>query len=235
MTASDPLILRCIGLTGSFETGLLPPGCFSRLAGDFDGMGISFSALQWNFGQKTLQPLLQQMFQRFPEVMTRCFGELSAVLTGVLGRPSSPAAQLNWARSIQNPNHQFNSGWVTAFSQLGASPAWQAVAMASAEHYFEMARVEAVKLKVSSDRAIALLFDCCVQNGGISELALHHILDTYLESWGEPEKMRCIVQTVARGSNPKWQADVLTRKMAIANGQGKVHGLQFDLVKDFSL
>ena len=30
MTNIDPLILRCLALTGSFETGKLPPGCFPQ-------------------------------------------------------------------------------------------------------------------------------------------------------------------------------------------------------------
>jgi hypothetical protein len=50
-----PLAGRSLALTGSFETGKLPPDCFSALAGDFDGQGLSFGALQWNIEQGSLQ------------------------------------------------------------------------------------------------------------------------------------------------------------------------------------
>lgn len=228
MTANDPLLLRCIALTGSFETGAMPPGCFTRVAGDFDGMGISFSALQWNLGKATLQPLLRRIYAESPDVMTKCFGLLSSKLKSVLSAPTE--YQLAWSRQIQISG-QLNPEWVECFALLGATPEWLKVAMDSAEHYLDHARVDAIKLSVSSDRALALLFDCSVQNGGVSELAQHHILDDYLKSWGEPEKMRCIAENVARGSNPKWQKDVLTRKLCIANGAGTVHGAKFDLTK----
>src|SRR5688572_3374909 len=58
--ASKPLELRCLSLTGTFETGQVPPECFAGLSGDFDGQGISLGVLQWNFGQDSLQPLLQE-------------------------------------------------------------------------------------------------------------------------------------------------------------------------------
>src|ERR1022692_4361788 len=54
---AEPVGVRCLALTGSFETSNLFPGCFSGLAGDFDGMGMSYGALQWNIGQGTLQQL----------------------------------------------------------------------------------------------------------------------------------------------------------------------------------
>jgi hypothetical protein len=52
----QPLLKRCLALTGALETGKSAPECFSGLAGDFDGMGLSFGALQWNLYRKTLQP-----------------------------------------------------------------------------------------------------------------------------------------------------------------------------------
>ncbi|HEY4744406.1 MAG TPA: peptidoglycan-binding domain-containing protein, partial [Desulfuromonadaceae bacterium] len=58
---SRPLDYRCLALTGSFETGAAIPDCFAGLSGDFDGQGISFGVLQWNFGQGSLQPLLKRM------------------------------------------------------------------------------------------------------------------------------------------------------------------------------
>ena len=43
------------------------------LTGNFDGQGVSFGALQWNFGQGTLQPLLQEMFNSHREIAATIF------------------------------------------------------------------------------------------------------------------------------------------------------------------
>ncbi len=59
--AAEPLDFRCLALTASFETDAAPPECFAGLSGDFDGQGISFGVLQWNFGQGSLQPLLKAL------------------------------------------------------------------------------------------------------------------------------------------------------------------------------
>lgn len=235
MTTSDPLLLRCIALTGSFETALLPPACFSKLAGDFDGQGLSFSALQWNIGQQTLQPLLLQMYSQHPEVMLRCFGvPHSMTLQGILGQ--AKPAQLAFARSLQSSHdHKIMPEWGDSFSALGASPEWQLVAQQSAGGYFDHAKFQAKTFGLVSDRAIALLFDIAVQDGGVPTLARDHILNTYLPSWGEPEKLRCIAGAIADVCNPRWRRDVLERKLTVANGSGVVHGLHFDLSRDFAL
>lgn len=236
MTTSDPLLLRCLALTGTFETGKLPPACFGSVTGDFDGQGISFSALQWNFGQKTLQPMLQKMFAKHSEVIVKCFAGFSNYLQSILYL--IPSEQLAWSRTVQNTaTHQLRNEWVSCFALLGATVEWQNIAMASAQHYFDSGIAQAKQLGVSSDRALALMFDTAVQNGGVRSLPLHHCLDTFssMPSWGEPEKLRCIATAVADSANPKWREDVLARKLTIANGVGRVHGLNFDLAKDFAL
>ena len=235
MNATDPLILRCLALTGSFETGLLPPGCFSSLAGDFDGQGLSYSCLQWNIGQKTLQPLLAKVFAAHPDVVAKCFpgfmaSEVQAMLNGPL------AQQLGWARSIQGPmNHKVNPAWASAFATLGASPEWQAIAQESAAGYFDHAKFQASQLKLKSDRAIALLFDCCVQNGGVRPGPMRAVLAAVKPDWGELDVMHAIAREVADSADPKYHKDVLTRKETIADGVGIVHGLRYDLEKDFAL
>src|SRR5215212_7436910 len=71
----EDLARRCLALTGAFETGTGVPDCFCGLSGDFDGQGISFGVLQWNFGQKSLQPLIKEMVTQHAAVATTVFGE----------------------------------------------------------------------------------------------------------------------------------------------------------------
>lgn len=236
MNATDPLILRCLALTGSFETGLLPPGCFSSLAGDFDGQGLSFSALQWNVGQGTLQPLLARMVDQHLDALTAAIGSRHVDLLRGDFLAGQRAQQLAWARSIQGPlNHQVNPDWREAFALIGATPEWRAIAQESAAGYFDHARFQASQLQVKSDRGIALIFDCCVQNGGVRPGPMRAVLAAVKPDWGELDVMHAIAREVADSADPKYHKDVLTRKETIADGVGIVHGLRYDLEKDFAL
>ena len=90
---NQPAALRCLALTSSFETGSMPPECFCGITGDFDGQGISFGALQWNLGQGSLQPLLQEMFENHEQVARDIFHENFEVITAL--RDSKKEEQLD--------------------------------------------------------------------------------------------------------------------------------------------
>jgi hypothetical protein len=99
-----PLAGRSLALTGSFETGKLSPDCFSALAGEFDGQGISFGALQWNIGQGSLQPLLKQMFEKHESLVQNIFNQHNGQLKSLADAPLS--AQLSARRGSQNVQHR---------------------------------------------------------------------------------------------------------------------------------
>src|SRR5690606_38464663 len=76
----QPVGFRCLALTGAFETSSPPPGCFCCITSDFDGQGISFGALQFNFGQGTLAALLNDIDRREPALMEEIFGDRLPIL-----------------------------------------------------------------------------------------------------------------------------------------------------------
>ena len=237
--AGLPLNVRCLALTGTFETSCPPPGCFGSVTGDFDGQGISYSALQWNFGQGTLQPLLLDMSNRHPELVRSVFGEGYDVLTKVLAATRS--TQMSWARSIQTSRHTLQEPWTGRFHALGQTAEFQAVATARAAALFDGALALCRTLGLTSQRAAALLFDIKVQNGGIGSAALAQ-LDRDFSSLpiGEPAgvetaKLRKLANRIADAANPKWREDVRARKLTVANGAGVVHGVHFDLATQFGL
>jgi hypothetical protein len=235
----QPLNLRCLALTGSFETDCLPPGCFGLANGDFDGQGISFSALQWSVGQGTLQPLLTEMNSAHPDLMNRAFGDGYDQVAGMLATPRS--RQMAWSRSIQTTRHTLQDPWGQRFHDLGQTAEFQAIAMRHAAVLYEGATSLCSTLGLKSQRAVAMLFDIKVQNGGIGPVALTLIdRDFAMLAPGDPDvletaKMRKIGNRVADASNVRWREDVRSRKLAIANGTGVVHGVHFDLAAQFAL
>ncbi len=237
----EPLLQRCLALTGTFETGVGAPDCFAGLAGDFDGQGLSFGVLQWNIGQSTLQPLLAQMLEQHEAVMPGLFGERLSDIRTLLAAPH--ASQLSWARSIQDPiRHNIFEPWKGLFKALGRSPEFQAIQVEHASAVHEAAVGFCAKFGVTTERAIALMFDIRVQNYSISPATEARIRADFaqipLDSApldAELARLRSIANRRADAANPKFAEDVRIRKLTIANGSGTVHGLAFDLERQFGI
>jgi hypothetical protein len=233
---------QCLALTGGFETNHPPPDCFAGLSGDFDDQGISFGVLQWNIGQGSLQPLLTQMNQNHPDLLGQVFGPNYSALVAMLRETLDQ--QLVWARSIQDPiRHVLFEPWQGQFKTLGRLQEFQEVEAQSAAEIFRQALALCNEFGVSSQRAVALMFDIKVQSGGIKSWVKPQILSDFeqLEQSGsgdaplEVARLSIIATRSAASANPKWVADVQNRKLAIANGGGTVHGNLYDLEAQYGI
>jgi len=226
-------------LTGVFETSVPPPGCFGCVTGDFDGQGISYSALQWNFGQATLQPLLIEMNTSHPDVMGPVFGDLYGELTRVFAM--SRTRQVEWSRSIQSVKHTLDDRWRGCFHALGETAQFQAIAARHAASLFDGALSLCRTYGLTSQRAAALMFDIKVQNGSISPSA-HSLIERDFSALApgdadviEAAKMRAVANRVADSASVRWREDIRARKLAVANGTGTVHGLHYDLAVQYGV
>lgn len=239
--AEGPLAQRCLALTGTFETSAMVPACFAGLAGDFDGQGLSFGALQWNIGQGTLQPMLSGMMSGHADVMTSLFGgNLSAIQT-MLAAPR--AEQLAWARSIQDPaRHMITDPWKSLFKALGLTPEFQSIQAIHAATIHTAALQLCQRFGVTSERAVALMFDIRVQNGSISaatealiraDFAAIPADATPMDA--EVAKLQSIANRRADAASAASVEDVRVRKLTIANGAGTVHGVVYDLDGQFGI
>lgn len=237
----ESLEYRSLAITGSFETGKGVPDCFAGLSGDFDGQGISFGVLQWNFGQDSLQPLLGEMIKRHPAVVKLIFQASHDVLVKAL--KSEKQELMAFARSIQHPvKHYVFEPWRGMFKSLGRTPESQELQVKYADRLHRAAAKLCEEYGLWSERGLALMFDIKVQNGSISNLVKARILseigalpkDLSKEDL-EVEKMRIIANRRAEASNPRWIEDVRARKLCCANGGGLVHGINFDLAGQFGI
>ncbi|CAA7615801.1 Peptidoglycan-binding domain 1 protein [Candidatus Terasakiella magnetica] len=230
------LDFRCLALTGAFETNTAPPDCFAGLTGDFDKQGMSFGALQWCLGQGSLQPLLQEMRTTHPQRLAGIFGAQYNELTAMLDHPLDQ--QLAWARSIQTAKGAITEPWCNQFKALGLSPEFQAIETAAAAKIFTKALDLCRKFQVRSERAVALMFDICVQNGSISAAVTAQIQSDAARlpaSGDEVPLLRIIANRRAEAANPDWVEDVRKRKLAIAEGGGVVHGASYDLAAQYGI
>lgn len=236
-TGAYPLDERCLALTGSIETSLPVPDCFGGLSGNFDGMGMSFGALQWNFGQGSLQPMLTRMVGAYPDVSRTVFGEFLGELTTMLAEPDR-SAQVEWAVSKQNPRNQVLQPWNGMFKALGRTAEYRGIETDTASGIYQKGLGYCRQFGLKSERAAALMFDIVTQNGSISSTVAAQINADFAQlppDSGEEPKLVIVARRRAEASDPRWVQDVLTRKMMIATGSGTVHGMTYDLASQYGI
>jgi hypothetical protein len=232
---------KCLALTGSFETGKDKPDCFAGVSGDFDGQGMSFGVLQWNFGQDTLQTLLNDMISGYPERMRSIFQENYPVLVEALN--SSKEELMTFARSMQHPvTHYVYHPWRGMFKALGRTQEFQDIQVRYATDLYGAAQGLCLEYELWSERAVALMFDIKVQNGSIRTWVKSQILSDFdglptdlTKAELEVERMKIVANRRSEASNPRWVEDVRARKLCIATGHGTVHGIRYDLEAQFGL
>jgi len=239
--APSNLARRCLALTGAFETGAGFPDCFCGISGDFDGQGISFGVLQWNFGQRSLQPLLEEMMQQYPAVAEEVFGDYLESLRQALG--ADQVDLMDFARSVQHPvKHTVYEPWRGLAKALGRTPEFQDIQARHAKDKFDAAIHMCGQYGLNSERAAALMFDIVVQNGGIGPIVQAQIqsdLRQFPLSLPDEERearaMESVANRRAQAASPQWVDDVRSRKLCIARGGGTVHGITYDLQEQFGI
>jgi hypothetical protein len=97
------------------------------------------------------------------------------------------------------------------------------------------------QIGLTTERAIALLFDVCVQNGSLSPATVARIQADFAQiPAGDPmdvevARLRSVANRCAEASRPKYVEDVRARKLTIANGQGTVHNILYNLEEQFGI
>jgi hypothetical protein len=238
---NDDLARRCLALTGAFETGTGFPDCFCGISGDFDGMGISFGVLQWNFGQGSLQPLLKEMIEQHPAVAHDVFGPQLDALHTALGADKDEL--MAFARSVQHPvKHTVFEPWRGLARTLGRTPEFQAIQARHASDKFQRGLQMCADHGLKSERAAALMFDIVVQNGSIGAVVRAQVqgdIKGLPPGLGADERelrtMEFVANRRAQAADPRWIDDVRSRKLCIARGEGTVHGINYDLEGQFGI
>jgi hypothetical protein len=237
---SQPMAQRCLALTGTFETSTGAPECFCGLAGNFDGQGISFGVLQWNLGQGTLQPMLRDMIAMYHDVAFAIFADALDTLVKVLASPR--AQQLEWADSIQDPQrHIVFEPWKGLLRALGRTAEFQTIQAKYAESIRTKAESMCDSFGVWTERGLALMFDICVQNGSIGRDTASKIRADFGAiairdpASAEIARLRVIANRRAEAAASAFVEDVRRRKLTIANGEGTVHNIPYNLEQQFGI
>lgn len=227
---SPALAPRLLDLVESFEGG--------GLTGDFDGQISSWGPLQWNLGQGTLQPLLRHLVALDP-------GGVAQILPTLPTAVRSGDALRAWFEA--NVLDQRNRAVATtpakrAFAQLAALPAARETFTLFAQPYLQRAAADATRLALHTERALALVLDVTVQNGGVRSAheRRYEQLRTPENAFHEWQRLKLLAIAVADCATPQWRTDVLSRKLTIAIGSSRgsgmrVHGMDVDLEEQYGI
>jgi hypothetical protein len=224
---TDPLpslFERCLGMTAQFEGH-----GFGLLQGNFDGAGLTWGIIGFTLKSKGIQSILAEAEAAVPGTLSRVLGPLLPTWQRVMQRPL--AEQIAWADSISSgpSKTRVPAEWKDAFERLGDEPVVKRLQMQRAyDKYFLPACASAERLGLRSEMGIELAFDVHVQNGSFKPDAF--ALAAALPP-GTPEidLRKKLAHAVADGANPRWAEDVRQRKLALAVGQGLVHGRPYSL------
>ncbi len=225
--STDPLptlFERCLGMTAQFEGH-----GFGLLQGNFDGAGLTWGVIGFTLRSKEIQALLAEAETQVPGTLTRVLGPLAGDWQRLVRLPL--AEQVAWADSISSGGSKTRvpSDWKDAFARLGDEPIVKRLQMQRAyDKYFLPACRSAVTLDLHTELGIELAFDVHVQNGSFKPGAFA-LAKALPANTPEIERRRKLANAVAESANPRWVEDVRERKLALANGVGRVHGRSYSL------
>lgn len=120
----------CLQITADFDGH-----GFLKAAGDFDGAGLTWGIIGFNFRSGTLTQVLQEIDRRSSALIDQTFGDLAMELRSVLER--SVPNQIVWGRGISEgaDRRRIRREWAAAFQRLGERPEVKEIQLAHVAPY----------------------------------------------------------------------------------------------------
>jgi hypothetical protein len=220
MNFSPPtLFARVVQLTASLENH-----GFGGVRGNWDGAWLTWGILGFTLESGDIARILLEVDAENPGTLEAVFGNGWRMLAPMLS--AGPSEQKKWANSISDGG-TVKEPWRQLFEHLGDQEIVQAMQLKRARSgYFVPAIQTAASYGLETERGVALAFDIHVQNGGIHEAARSLIQSRvrFAGAMDEPSRRIIIANAVADAAKPQFREDVRCRKLAIATGEGVVHG-----------
>lgn len=225
---------KALQITTVFEGGKSMN--YQAVSGNFDGQGISFGLIQWNFGQNTLGPILKKMLDADQASFAACFpanADYDTLKKALNDRDQD--AEYDWALDFQK-----KPGWKAVFGKIGSVAAFNKIQREQAAAQYHPKVVTAITeiRGLAADlmakvelRSYASLFDLCVQQHGIDKITKvgkHHVnvgleaIKTRVNNEkpsSQLELMKIVVTERGRMASHKWAADCVSRRMGILLGK----------------
>lgn len=196
---------------------------YSAIAGNFDGMGMSYGLIQWNVGIGTLKPLLAEMREADAASFRDAFDNTTnySALDNALSSNSNNAL-FDWAIQQQSSN---TVNWKKSFKKLSEVQIFKEIQLSKAvseRHAFVMKMIIFLRgVSPSLMEKVELvsycaLFDLAVQQQTITS-AINHI-NTRVSNENPTSQLdlvRITVEERAKTANQQWVSDCMSRRIGI--------------------
>ena len=208
-------------VSGGFE-GKTPR--YDTLADNFDGAGMSWGIIQFNFGQDTLGPLLRKMRAKNLTLFNSAFSNPKDLESLNAALDSSKSNQINWAKNMQSPANR--SRWREIFNNLAKIDEFNDIQLEAVKPYDDEA-VRIIKwmrglypdlMKQVELKTFIALHDLAIQQGSIDK-ARSNILAKCNNAppKTQDEFIRIIVTERGATAAIQWRADSISRRLGILN------------------
>lgn len=150
---------------------------------------------------------------------------------------SRNAESVAWAKKTLYVDGRivFNPIWYAGLSILAGSAPYRSIQLEKALWLHQSALKLVRHFGFKQLRSYLFFFDIMVQNGGINDNILSSIDKSFSKKKGldEIKKLTFILNTRLRFVKSRFRGDVGSRKRAIINGTGKVHGAYRDFNREY--
>ena len=213
-------------VTSGFETS---GDRFQQVTGNFDGAGISFGPVQWNFKSKTLPPLFRKFEETDETALRACFiDEIDyEEWLKVLDLPADQ--QIEWANNISTGRggHDVVQPWKGYLQAVGRIEQFRAIMVEQALRKYGRRLLEAVKylqglqpgVEIDHLRCLCSLYDLVIQQGSLNRA--RQAIETRVEQENPQDQFQLVgiaVEERGRKANPRWRADCVSRRLGILHG-----------------
>lgn len=222
------LFERCLAVTAAFEGH-----GYTFAAGNWDAAYLTWGIVGFTLRSGSLGTVIATVAARHPPLLAETIGAAKAGdLARAIAAPSAERRAFADAISLPPGKYRIRADWEEALRRLGGRAEVQAVQDEVARDiYWRRAMSDLARHGQATEADAALFFDTAVQNGGVDAEKGRRIAAALAARPGVagPERLLLIARAIAAGSSAAFHDDVLSRRAAIARGEGRVHGAAYRL------
>ena len=145
-------------------------------------------------------------------------------------------ASVAWARAnLYQSGGAFKADWRVSFQTLAVKAPYRTLQIEAAMTMFTKAQGYFVSLKFTEMRSLLMMYDIVVQNGGLNSTHLSQYA-AYVSAnpnASETARLNKLLTIRLVSVRDQYKADVSSRKSAIINGTGTVHGAKRNLPNEY--
>jgi len=216
-------------VTSGFETS---GDRFQQVTGNFDGAGLSFGPVQWNFKSNTLVPLFRKFQEKDEAALRACFTDEIDYDEWLEVLDLPVAQQIEWANDISTGRggHDVVQPWKGYLQAVGRVEKFRAIMVEQALRKYGARLLKSVKylqdlqpdVQIDHLRCLCSLYDLVIQQGSLNKA--RKAIEDRVKQENPRDQFQLVgiaVEERGRKANRRWRSDCVSRRLGILHGVPK--------------